>query len=40
MAAAEKMPVIGFHFSFPSVGHVEKNGADYRLVPVSWSAVL
>lgn len=37
MAAAEKADVIGYHFSFPSVGHVEKDGAGYRLVPASWS---
>ena len=40
MAAAEKMLVSGFHFSFPSVGHVEKDGTGYRLVPVAWSAAL
>ncbi len=40
LAAAEKMPVIGYHFSFPSIGHVEKDGAGYRLVPISWSAAL
>jgi glyoxylase-like metal-dependent hydrolase (beta-lactamase superfamily II) len=40
MAAAEKMLVTGFHFSFPSAGHVEKEGAAYRLVPVAWSAAL
>src|ERR1700751_1183748 len=32
MAAAEKMTVVGFHFTFPSVGHVEKDGKGYRLV--------
>ena len=36
MAAAEKVPVAGYHFSFPSVGHVEKDGKGYRLVPVAW----
>ena len=40
MAAAEKALVIGFHFAFPSIGHVEKDGAGYRLVPVNWSPVL
>ena len=40
MAAAEKMPVIGYHFSFPSAGYVEKDGAKYRLVPVNWSPVI
>jgi glyoxylase-like metal-dependent hydrolase (beta-lactamase superfamily II) len=40
MAAAEKALVAGFHFSFPNAGHVEKDGAGYRLVPVAWSAAL
>jgi glyoxylase-like metal-dependent hydrolase (beta-lactamase superfamily II) len=40
MAAAEKMLVAGYHFSFPNAGHVEKDGAGYRLVPVAWSAAL
>jgi glyoxylase-like metal-dependent hydrolase (beta-lactamase superfamily II) len=34
MAAAEKLTVIGYHFPFPCVGHVEKDGAGYRLVPI------
>jgi glyoxylase-like metal-dependent hydrolase (beta-lactamase superfamily II) len=40
MAATEKMLVTGYHFAFPSAGHVEKDGAGYRLVPVAWSPVL
>jgi glyoxylase-like metal-dependent hydrolase (beta-lactamase superfamily II) len=40
MAAAEKALVIGFHFPFPSMGHVEKDGAGYRLVPIAWSPVI
>lgn len=40
MAASERMPVIGYHFAFPSVGHVEKAGTGYRLVPVAWSSAL
>jgi len=40
MAAAEKTLIAGFHFAFPSLGRVEKDGAGYRLVPVAWSAVL
>jgi glyoxylase-like metal-dependent hydrolase (beta-lactamase superfamily II) len=35
MAAAEKMAVVGYHFPYPCVGHVEKAGAGYRLVPVA-----
>jgi glyoxylase-like metal-dependent hydrolase (beta-lactamase superfamily II) len=40
MVAAEKALVVGFHFSFPSLGYVEKAGAGYRLVPVAWSPVI
>lgn len=40
MAATEKMLVAGYHFSFPSAGHVEKAGPGYRLVPIAWSAVV
>jgi glyoxylase-like metal-dependent hydrolase (beta-lactamase superfamily II) len=40
MAAAEKALIVGFHFPFPSLGHVEKDGAGYRLVPVAWSPVI
>jgi glyoxylase-like metal-dependent hydrolase (beta-lactamase superfamily II) len=40
MAAAEKATVVGFHFTFPSIGHVEKDGKGYRLVPVQWNPVI
>jgi glyoxylase-like metal-dependent hydrolase (beta-lactamase superfamily II) len=40
MASAEKATVVGFHFQFPSVGHVEKNGTGYRLVPAAWNPTI
>jgi len=40
MAAAEKATVVGFHFAFPSIGHVEKDGTKYRLIPAAWIPVL
>jgi glyoxylase-like metal-dependent hydrolase (beta-lactamase superfamily II) len=40
MAAAEKTLIAGFHFSFPSMGYVEKDSTNYRLVPIRWSPVL
>jgi glyoxylase-like metal-dependent hydrolase (beta-lactamase superfamily II) len=40
MAAAEKATIVGFHFTFPSIGHVEKDGTKYRLIPVAWNPVL
>ena len=40
MAATDKMMIQGFHFPFPALGHIEKDGANYRLVPVAWSPVI
>jgi glyoxylase-like metal-dependent hydrolase (beta-lactamase superfamily II) len=40
MAAAEKALIAGFHFAFPALGHVEKDGTGYRLAPVAWNAAL
>jgi glyoxylase-like metal-dependent hydrolase (beta-lactamase superfamily II) len=40
MAAAENALVVGFHFSFPSMGHVDKNGDGYRLIPIAWNPVI
>jgi glyoxylase-like metal-dependent hydrolase (beta-lactamase superfamily II) len=40
MAAAEKALIAGFHFPFPALGHVEKDGARYRLVPIAWSPAI
>ena len=40
MVSAEKMPVQGFHYPFPALGHVEKEGDGYRVVPVPWNPVL
>ena len=40
MAVAEKSPIAGFHYPFPSLGHVEKDGTSYRLVPIAWNTVI
>lgn len=40
MAATEKATVIGFHFVFPAVGHVEKDGKGYRLIPSLWNPTI
>jgi glyoxylase-like metal-dependent hydrolase (beta-lactamase superfamily II) len=40
MAAAEKATVVGFHFTFPSIGHVERDGNGYRLIPAAWNPVI
>ncbi|WGW04908.1 MBL fold metallo-hydrolase [Tropicibacter oceani] len=36
MAAADRMAVLGYHFPFPGVGHVRKEGEAYRFVPAMW----
>jgi glyoxylase-like metal-dependent hydrolase (beta-lactamase superfamily II) len=36
MVSAEKMTVVGYHFPYPCVGHVEKTANGYQMVPVAW----
>ncbi len=40
MIAAEKMRVQGFHYPFPGLAHLAKDGAGYRWVPAPWNPVL
>jgi glyoxylase-like metal-dependent hydrolase (beta-lactamase superfamily II) len=40
MLAAERMLVQGFHYPFPSLGHVEKDGTGYRVVPAAWNPAI
>jgi glyoxylase-like metal-dependent hydrolase (beta-lactamase superfamily II) len=40
LAAAEKATVVGFHFVFPAIGHVEKDGNSYRLIPAGWNPTI
>jgi glyoxylase-like metal-dependent hydrolase (beta-lactamase superfamily II) len=40
MVAAEKVPVTGYHFPFPAIGHIAKDGEGYQLIPVGWQAKL
>lgn len=36
MAATERMTVVGYHFPFPGVGHLVRDGAAYRFIPALW----
>jgi glyoxylase-like metal-dependent hydrolase (beta-lactamase superfamily II) len=36
MVSAEKMVVVGYHFPYPCVGHVEKSANGYEMIPVAW----
>jgi len=40
MLAAEKLRVQGFHYPFPSLAHVEKDGSGYRYIPVPWNPTI
>ena len=40
LAVVERMQVGFFHAPFPATGHVERDGAGYRLVPLTWSPQL
>lgn len=36
MCAADRIAVIGYHFPFPGVGHVLREGDSYSFVPALW----
>ena len=40
MLVAEKMPVQGFHYPFPSLAYVEKTATGYQEIPVAWNPVI
>jgi glyoxylase-like metal-dependent hydrolase (beta-lactamase superfamily II) len=40
MVAADRVPVVGYHFPFPAVGHVRAEGNGFSLVPAFCSSVL
>ena len=40
MAAAERMPIAGYHYPFPAVGYISKEGAGYSFNPAAWQIVL
>lgn len=40
MAAADRIPVIGYHLPFPALGYVETRGNGFRYVPASYQLQL
>ena len=40
MAAAERLPVAGYHFPFPATGYIARDGDRYDYVPAFWQASL
>jgi glyoxylase-like metal-dependent hydrolase (beta-lactamase superfamily II) len=40
MLVADKLMVQGFHYPFPGLGNVEKDGGGYRVIPAPWNPVI
>ena len=40
MLVADKLKVQGFHYPFPGLGHVEKDGNGYRVIPAPWNPTI
>jgi glyoxylase-like metal-dependent hydrolase (beta-lactamase superfamily II) len=40
MAASGKIPILAYHFPWPGIGHVAKNGDNYRYVAIEMQTVL
>lgn len=36
VAAEDRIAILGYHFPFPGVGHVQRDGDQYRFVPALW----
>jgi glyoxylase-like metal-dependent hydrolase (beta-lactamase superfamily II) len=40
MLVVEKLQVQGFHYPFPGLGNIEKDGSGYRVVPAPWNPTI
>jgi glyoxylase-like metal-dependent hydrolase (beta-lactamase superfamily II) len=40
MVIADKVRTQGYHFPFPAVGNIEKDGSGYRWVPAAWNPTI
>jgi glyoxylase-like metal-dependent hydrolase (beta-lactamase superfamily II) len=40
MLVTDKLPVQAFHYPFPGLAHLEKDGDGYRVVPAPWNPVI
>lgn len=40
MVASRKIPIVAYHFPWPGIGHVAKNGDNYRYVTIEMQTVL
>jgi len=40
MVASEHIPIQGYHLPFPALGHIDKDGPNYRFEPAHWQSAL
>jgi hypothetical protein len=40
MIAADRIPFVGYHMPFPSLGYLEEQGPGFRFVPVTYQLQL
>jgi glyoxylase-like metal-dependent hydrolase (beta-lactamase superfamily II) len=40
MVSAEKLLLQGFHYPFPGLAHLEKDGSGYRVIPMPWNPTI
>jgi len=40
MVAAEKLQLQGFHYPFPGLANIEKDGSGYRVIPAPWNPTI
>ena len=40
MVVAEKLQLQGFHYPFPGLGNLEKDGDGYRVIPAPWNPAI
>src|ERR1700737_607221 len=40
MVVAEKLQLQGYHYPFPGLGHIEKDGSGYRVIPAPWNPTI
>lgn len=38
MVATDRIPVVGYHFSFPATGYLRRAGDGFDVVPMAWSS--
>jgi hypothetical protein len=40
MVVADKLLLQGFHYPFPGLANIEKDGSGYRVIPAPWNPAI